>query len=310
MSPAALGALAGLVGGLGLCLVLWRLAARRITLTERLTPYLRERPRTSRLLAERQLHTPFPTLERLLTPWLADASRVLERLGSSTVSIRRRLQLAGSDLTPDQLRMEQLVWAAVAVAVALLGALTLGTLRGAPLVPLLAGVLLAGVGGAVARDRVLTTTARRRQERMRAELPDVAELLALAVSAGQGPVGALERVAGTTRGELAAEVRRTLVDARSGVPLVVALERMAGRTDAPTVARFAEGIAVALERGTPLAEVLRAQAQDAREGARQELMETGGKKEIMMMVPVVFLVLPVTVLFAVFPGLAVLEVGL
>jgi tight adherence protein C len=29
-----------------------------------------------------------------------------------------------------------------------------------------------------------------------------------------------------------------------------------------------------------------------------------------MMVPVVFLVLPVTVLFAIFPGLAVLQVGL
>lgn len=32
--------------------------------------------------------------------------------------------------------------------------------------------------------------------------------------------------------------------------------------------------------------------------------------DLAMMVPVVFLVLPVTVLFAIFPGLAVLEVGL
>ena len=40
---------------------------------------------------------------------------------------------------------------------------------------------------------------------------------------------------------------------------------MAARTDAAPVARFAEGVAVALERGTPVAEVLRSQAQDARE---------------------------------------------
>ena len=145
---------------------------------------------------------------------------------------------------------------------------------------------------------------------MAMELPDVAELLALAVSAGEGPVGALERIARTTNGELALDVRRTLAEARSGVPLAVALEHMAARTDEPSVARFAEGVAVALERGTPLAEVLRAQAQDARETARRELMETGGKKELGMMVPVVFLVLPVTVLFAIFPGLAVLRVGL
>jgi tight adherence protein C len=67
---------------------------------------------------------------------------------------------------------------------------------------------------------------------------------------------------------------------------------------------------VAVERGTPLADVLRAQAQDVRDMGRRRLMETGGKKEIAMMVPVVFLVLPVTVLFAVYPGLAVLTVDL
>ena len=38
-------------------------------------------------------------------------------------------------------------------------------------------------------------------------------------------------------------------------------------------------------------------------------MEAGGRKEVLMMVPVVFLILPVTVLFAVFPGLWVLRVG-
>jgi tight adherence protein C len=31
-------------------------------------------------------------------------------------------------------------------------------------------------------------------------------------------------------------------------------------------------------------------------------MEAGGRKEILMMIPVVFLVLPITVLFLVFPG--------
>jgi len=48
--------------------------------------------------------------------------------------------------------------------------------------------------------------------------------------------------------------------------------------------------------------VLRAQAGDVREAGRRSLMESGGRKEIAMMVPVVFLVLPITVLFALFPG--------
>ena len=61
---------------------------------------------------------------------------------------------------------------------------------------------------------------------------------------------------------------------------------------------------------TPLADVMRAQAADAREASRRALMEEGGKREIAQMVPVVFLVLPITVVFALFPGLFVLRLGL
>ena len=80
------------------------------------------------------------------------------------------------------------------------------------------------------------------------------------------------------------------------------LQGIAVRTNLPPLARFVDGVAIAVERGTPLAEVLRAQAVDVREAGKRALMEAGGRKEIAMMVPVVFLVLPVTVLFALFPG--------
>ena len=39
-------------------------------------------------------------------------------------------------------------------------------------------------------------------------------------------------------------------------------------------------------------------------------MEQGGRKEIYMMVPIVFLTLPVTVLFALYPGLSFLHLRL
>ena len=50
-------------------------------------------------------------------------------------------------------------------------------------------------------------------------------------------------------------------------------------------------MAIAVERGTPLADVLRAQATDVREEGRRALLEAGGRKEIAMLVPVVFIVL-------------------
>ena len=93
-----------------------------------------------------------------------------------------------------------------------------------------------------------------------------------------------------------------LAAVRTGEPVARAFDGLAATTGLPLVARFAEGIAVAVERGTPLAGVLHAQAADVREAGRRQLIESAARKEIVMMAPVVFLVLPVTILFAFWPG--------
>ena len=137
---------------------------------------------------------------------------------------------------------------------------------------------------------------------MRAEFPTLAELLALSVSAGEGAAAALERVSRVAHGDLASELRRALDDVRLGVGLVDSLQAVATRVELPELRRFVDGVVVAVDRGTPLAAVLQAQAADAREAERRALIELGGRKDIAMMVPVVFLVLPLSVVFALFPG--------
>jgi tight adherence protein C len=307
VTGATAGALIGALGGIGLVLVTSRLLARRITLDDRLAPYLRVQRPTSSLLREPTPATPFPTLARLLAPVMADAVRVVERLGSPSADLRRRIARAGRRETVEQVRAAQVLWGVVGLLVGLVLALVLASARGSSPIALVALVLVAGVAGVLARDALLSRQVRQREARLLAELPTVAELLALAVVAGEGPVGALERVVRSTRGALADELARTLADARAGTPLTQALERLADRTGLAPLTRFAEGVAVAVERGTPLADVLRAQAQDVRESGRRALMEQGGRKEVLMMVPVVFLILPVTVAFAVFPSIAVLR---
>ncbi|GAB6938553.1 type II secretion system F family protein [Isoptericola variabilis] len=304
------GALVGLLGGLGLLLVISRLRARRATLEQRLAPALRPRDATSGLLRDQPTHTPFPVVERLLAPWVADAAHWFERLGSSRADVRRRLDRAGWHESVEAFRARQVVSTALGLAGGLLLALLLAATRGSSPVPLAAVVVLCGAAGFVLCDQWLSRAVHRREERMLAEFPTVAELLALAVTAGEGPVPALERVAATARGELSGEISTMLADVRAGAPIAAALTAMADRTGLPSLTRFAEGVAVALERGTPLADVLRAQAQDVRESGRRALMEAGGKKEVAMLVPVVFLILPITVVFAVFPSLATLQVGL
>ena len=309
MSGVATGAAIGALGGFGMLLVAWRLSARRVRFEDRVAPYLREPRSKSALLRGPDLRTPFPTLERLIAPVMADGVRLVTRLGSPSVELRRRLERAGRPESVEQFRAAQVVWGVIGLAAGLALALALAAGRGSSPVALSVLVLMCGLAGVLARDQLLGRTVREREERMLAELPTVAELLALSVGAGEGPVGALERVVRNSSGELAGELARTLADARSGTPLTLALERLADRTGLAPLTRFAEGVAIAVERGTPLAEVLRAQAQDVRESGRRALMEAGGRKEVAMMVPVVFLILPITVAFAVFPSLAVLRLG-
>jgi tight adherence protein C len=182
-----------------------------------------------------------------------------------------------------------------------------GLLRGGVDVVLVVLVAIGGLlAGVLGRDWWLTRELERREQAMLSEFPVVADLLALAVVAGESPVDALERVCRLTGGELARDLSSALGRARSGTPVTTALSDLAERTTLESFARFLQGLVVAIERGTPLADVLRAQAVDVREVGKRALLEAGGRKEISMMAPVVFLILPVTVLFALFPGLLTL----
>jgi len=255
------------------------------------------------LLSSDPTRTPFPTLERILRPIMADATRMLDRVLGGVASTRRRLDQAGRDMTIEEFRAEQVLWGAVGLLVGVgLSVLMLASNPHRPPVFLLMLCLVTAASGVLARDYSLTQEVSRREQRMLSEFPTVAEMLALAVGAGEGPVSALERVTRTSKGELSKELALALAQARAGATLVNALEDLAARTSLPTLARFVDGVAVAVERGTPLADVLRAQAVDVREASKRALLESGGKKEVAMMVPVVFLILPITMLFALFPG--------
>ena len=298
------GAALGLIGGGGLLLAATGAPrARRPGLDDRLAPYLRDTPRPSRLLRSTEALTPFPTLERLLGPVLGDAVRFVERWVGGIASVRRRLEQLGGDMTVEQFRAEQVIWGSFGLATALGLALlqVLGGVGASPVAVLASAGVLTAVG-VLGRDRWLTRQVAQREQRMLEEFPTVAELLALAVTAGEGPVGALERVNRISAGELSRELGRALAEARSGASLVQALDGIARRTSLAPLSRFVDGVAIAVERGTPLAEVLRAQAVDVREAGKRLLLESAGKREIGMMVPVVFLVLPITLLFALFPG--------
>ncbi|TCM45272.1 type II secretion system F family protein [Kribbella sp. VKM Ac-2568] len=303
MSPVLVGGLLGATFGASLLLIVRRLPfLRKPSVDDRIGPYLRDIDGSDVFLGVVDSGSPFYAILRLFGPSLRAGAVRLERILGGATSIRRRLARAGIDRTVEEFRIEQLLWGAAGFGGGLLIALVALSLGLGNPVGLLVLCGILAVLGVLSRDTYLTSQVRRRERRLLAELPTVAELLALSVAAGEGPAAALDRVARSCRGELADELHRVLSETRAGDPLVRALDALADRSGLLALTRFADGLAVALERGTPLADVLRAQAGDIRESSRRELIESGARREVAMMVPVVFLVLPVTIAFAFYPG--------
>jgi tight adherence protein C len=222
-------------------------------------------------------------------------------LGGSA-SVQRRLVRLGSASTVEEFRVRQVIWGLAGFTASTVVATFVWSARGGNVPALLFFCLMGFLAGVLACDNRLSAQVRTREERMRAEFPVVADLLALAVAAGESPVAGLERILSVIHGSLGHEIGRVLADVRTGTPVASAFDALAARTGVPSIARFAEGMAVAIERGTPLVDVLHAQAADVREATRRDLIEAGGRREVAMMIPVVFLILPVTVVFAFFPG--------
>ena len=305
------GALLGLVLGVGLLLLAGFLPwLRRRDLAARVDPYLRRAPGSALLDVAPSRGRTRTVLENLLGPVAQRTMGLLERLTGGADQLERRLRLAGRRSSIDSFRIEQVVFGAVGLVAGLLLALAAVGLRGTSPLLGLAIVALGAVLGVLLRDYLLTMEITRRASRMAREFPTVADLLALAVAAGESPIGAMERVARSSTGALPDEFAATVADIHAGTGVAQALAALGTRTPLTALARFGEGVSVAIERGTPLADVLRARAEDARESAKRDLMETAGRREVLMLVPVVFLVLPLVIVFAIFPGLAVLEIAL
>lgn len=285
----AVGALLGLAMGMAGVMVLGGiLAARRPRLAARLRGPVRSRAEQGPLAALTQV---------VGTPLM----RAIARPGSDLAG---RLRRSGRDVDPDRFRLEGLVWASVGAVVGGIAGIAMGW-RNSGFSPAAVGALLlvGAAGGWMMHDRSLSRAAKQRAVRMAEQLPTVAELIAFAVAAGEAPLAAIDRVASTVKGELASEFAAAVRRVRGGSTFPGALRDMSDAVPSLDVARFVDGIAVASERGTPLADVLRAQAADARASGRRLLLEKAARKEVLMLVPVVFFILPIVVVIALYPGI-------
>ena len=153
-------------------------------------------------------------------------------------------------------------------------------------------------------DRALTVRVRKQRIAIEAEFPAIVEMLTLALSAGESPLTAFRRIAENSHGYLSVRFLLVISYVHQGTPFHEALDLMGRDINSPLVRKFIDSLVNAMVRGAPITEVLIRNAQEARDHQRNRVLAAAGKAEISMMIPVVFLILPISILFALWPSLS------
>jgi len=242
--------------------------------------------------------------ERVIAPvgdWLARwALKVNPRTTTDAVSLKLMAAGLGRTVSPTGFLALKGFFALVGL---FLGAL-IGS--GSGFSGILMGSMMAGSIGFLGPDYFLTLKARGRKERVRADLPDALDLLAVSVEAGLGFDASLAKLNENMEGPLAEEFGLTLSEMRIGESRSEALKRLSDRVGAQELSAFTRAIIQADQLGTSLGRILRVQAADARLRRQAAAEEKAMKAPIKMLFPTVLFIFPA--MFLVILGPAILNV--
>lgn len=226
------------------------------------------------------------------------ARRQMRTLPDKT-RVRARLIQLGRENEYENFRIHQFSWSLVAVGVLFVMVMLAST-------SLLFALFISGssgIGAYLFIDRKLSKDVARYRRGIESEFASIIEMLTLALSAGETPLSALTRISQRCHGFLATEFVQVVDSVRSGKSFYESLDALGCRVDSVLIRRFVDSLVTAMVRGAPLVDVLQRHAAEARQNQRNILMDKAGKAEMSMMVPVVFLILPISVLFALWPSL-------
>lgn len=290
----------GITCALGGVLLLASAGPKRSRLNTRIAPLIVDVSPHARILVERERERTQSrwTIHRI-SSWLVEHSGV--RLAAFGLLCQRAGIAGGAQTAIGEIMLLSCAGGVVGILCSAVSTAP-GVLRG------IFPVALAAAGGWV-RVVGIRMAARKHQQRVLRELPTALEFLALCVTAGESLPDALTRLSRFEGNEFCRELREVARRTELGEPLAGALERLRVDVGLPQTDRLVDQLISTLIRGTSIAPVLTAHAQDQRVQLKHDLLELGGRKEVAMLIPLVFLILPVTVLFAVWPGLIAFSNG-
>lgn len=212
---------------------------------------------------------------------------------SALEDITRRLNYAGGvrGLTPEDFYSLKLMSAALVFGV-VSSVMIVGTgWRGMGM------GIAAGAAGYLLPDFWLNGKVAKRRREIETALLGYTDMLAVACDAGLSLHEAVERVSDYVDNTLGEEMRRTIKEVTMGRPMAEAFLALGERNGVDDLHLLASALAQAVRHGTPIARVLKDQANQLRTLRRTRAQEMAQKAGAKMLVPVVmFMFVPMMIL--------------
>jgi Flp pilus assembly protein TadB len=259
------------------------------------------------LVAMPVLRLPWATLDAALRPLLEDLIAPLQHLvlrdGVFGSSVQRELNVVHPGMSRQAFVARQLVWGTAALGVSVAVFATRDQLDAVHLVI----SLFASFFGFVVPWLQLRRAARTRKRRLLAELPHVARLLALGMSAGLPLDVALAHVGERSHGPLGQLIDQGLrLATAANMPVLVHLAGRAELEDVPELTSFVELLQSSAAQGLPLAPSLETLGNTLEQRAATRLLAAAERGTIKMLFPLALVLTPVVVVVTLVPALLAL----
>ena len=242
-------------------------------------------------VAAEELNKPF--IERVIRPFLSNLAgrRDPNEIRKATKSsLRKMLSMAGypGGLTVGEFVVIQNLFRVVCPAVAI----ALGVVFKWATMKLVMAVFFGLIIGILGPRIFLQRKIGARLHAVTRQLPDILDLLTVAVEAGLGFDAACDKVVEKMHGPIPDEFSLTLRHIRMGRSRRDAFKDMADRLEHPDLSAFVSAIVQADQLGVSIGTVLRIQSDQLREKRRQRAEEEAAKAPIKMMIPLILFIFP------------------
>jgi tight adherence protein C len=217
--------------------------------------------------------------------------------------LRKQLVSAGLyRVTPRMLRGYQ---ALLAVTLPVLW-IWLAAATGLPTAAVILGVLFTVAIGWALPPMLVRRRSEARLARIDYDMPELIDLLVVAVEAGLGLTAALNLASQRLSGPLGEELRISIQEQRMGLPSLQALENMLNRCPTSAVRSFVRAMIQGERLGVSVGQILRSLALEMRKRRRAAAEERAQKAPLKMLFPLVFMIFPA--MFVVILGPAVIGI--